>query len=116
MACTPKLWAQGLQGLSQMAAGSHAAKSAVMQRAWDKLVECTGCEDEDVHRCAITAVADLLSSEPVSSAVLTKPNFGTALHNIELKLQSRVPEVVRQSNRALANLEKARQNMQLRPL
>jgi hypothetical protein len=103
--------AQGLQGLSQMAAGPCVAKAAVTQQAWDTLVECTGCEDEDVHRCAITAVADLLSSEPASSAVLSKPNLAAALTNIESRLQSLVPEVARQSKRSLDNLANARRTL-----
>ena len=111
MTLTPNMKAQGLLGLSQMAAGSCVAKAAVTQQAWDMLVECTGCEEEDIHRCAITAVADLLSSEPASSVVLSKPNLEAAMANIELKRQSQVPEVVRQSKRALDNLANARQTL-----
>lgn len=111
MTLTPNMKAQGLQGLSQMAAGPCVAKAAVTQQAWDTLVECTGCEDEDVHRCAITAVADLLSREPASSAVLSKPNLAAALTNIESRLQSLVPEVARQSKRSLDNLANARRTL-----
>lgn len=100
----PELQAQGLQSLSQMAASHSAARVAVTQLAWERLVQCAGHVDEDVHRCAITAMADLLSSEPTASVVRFKPDLHTAVAHIRRGLQSKVQEVARQSARALHSL------------
>ena len=96
-----ELQVQGLQGLSQMAASHPAARAAVAQLAWASLVECAAHEDEEVRRCSITAMADLLSVEPSASFVQIEPQLTARLQR---GLQSTVPEIVRQSIRALNNL------------
>jgi hypothetical protein len=85
-----------------MAAGHPSARAAVAQLAWARLLECAGHADEEVLRCSITAMADLLSSEPSAAVLQVKPELFAAVAHFQRGLQSTVPEIVRQSTRGLA--------------
>lgn len=95
---------QGLQALYQMTESAGLARAAVAssQQAWKTLEESLGSEDEDVHRCAVSALANLFADDRELSWSLE--HIGVVAKIICLLTNSTVLEVVRRSALALANL------------
>jgi len=96
--------AQAIQALAQLTIESEEVKRVVFGSGWSVLRSAVKSSIEDIHRCAVSGIANLLQdSREVAECV--ERTQGLIASVVEL-VSSEVLQVARESARALANLGK----------
>jgi len=95
---------QAIQALAQLTTGIEAAKKAVFKRGWGVLVSGLASSVEDIHRCAVSGIANLLEDNREVGECIERTQGLIAA--IVALVSSGILQVARESARALANLGK----------
>lgn len=93
---------QAVQALSQMTLSTDSQEIMIQGSAFDLMVDSLSSSHEDIHRCAATAIANLVEGRPEAAKTLQEKNAVVTF--LALSTQSDCTEVVRESTRALANM------------
>jgi len=95
---------QAIQALAQLSRGTEAAQRAVFQCGWSVFVSGLSSSVEDIHRCAVSGIANLLQDNREVGEYIEKTHGLVA--TIVALVSSEVLQVARECARALANLGK----------
>jgi hypothetical protein len=95
---------QAIQALAQLTKGIEVAKRAVFKCGWSVLVSGLASSVDDIHRCAVSGIANLLQDNRDVGECIEKTQGLVAA--IVALVSSEVLQVARESARALANLGK----------
>jgi len=96
--------AQAIQALAQLTNGTEEVKSVVFASGWSVLSSAVKSSIEDIHRCGVSGVANLLQdSREVAECVERTQELIASIFEL---VSSEVLQVARESARALANLGK----------